>query len=109
MKFSGIVQVHGFASLARRRREGQDRACRAAGVFDIIPDMKMNPSHRPCLFALAALPARSRTIDLRGNVTHTGNLGSCPQSAQTDIHVRRMMGLIIRLYHVPIAIKRNHE
>ena len=40
--------------------------------------MKMHPSHRPCLFALAALPARSRTIDLRGNVTHTGNLGSVP-------------------------------
>ena len=38
--------------------------------------MKMHPSHRPCLLALAALPARSRTIDLRGNVTHTGNLGS---------------------------------
>ena len=38
----------------------------------------MHPSHRPCLFALAALPARSRTIDLRGNVTHTGNLGSVP-------------------------------
>ena len=28
--------------------------------------------------AAAALPARSRTIDLRGNVTHTGNLGSVP-------------------------------
>ena len=41
--------------------------------------MKMHPSHRPCLFALAALPARSRTIDLRGNVTHTGNLGSVPK------------------------------
>ena len=40
--------------------------------------MKMHPSHRPCLFALAAPPARSRTIDLRGNVTHTGNLGSVP-------------------------------
>ena len=40
--------------------------------------MKMPPSHRPCLLALAALPARSRTIDLRGNVTHTGNLGSVP-------------------------------
>ena len=40
--------------------------------------MKMHPLHRPCLFALAALPARSRTIDLRGNVTHTGNLGSVP-------------------------------
>ena len=38
----------------------------------------MHPSHRPCLLALAALPARSRTIDLRGNVTHTGNLGSVP-------------------------------
>ena len=47
-------------------------------LFDIIPAMKMHPSHRPCLFALAALPARSRTIDLRGNVTHTGNLGSVP-------------------------------
>ena len=41
--------------------------------------MKMHPSHRPCLLALAALPARSRTIDLRGNVTHTGNLGSVPK------------------------------
>ena len=40
--------------------------------------MKMHPSHRPCLLALAASPARSRTIDLRGNVTHTGNLGSVP-------------------------------
>ena len=40
--------------------------------------MKMHTSHRPCLFALAALLARSRTIDLRGNVTHTGNLGSVP-------------------------------
>ena len=40
--------------------------------------MKMHPSHRPCLLALPALPARSRTIDLRGNVTHTGNLGSVP-------------------------------
>ena len=40
--------------------------------------MKMHPSHRPCLLALAALPARSRTIDFRGNVTHTGNLGSVP-------------------------------
>ena len=40
--------------------------------------MKMHPSHRPCLFALAALLARSRTIDLRGNVTHTGNLGPVP-------------------------------
>ena len=40
--------------------------------------MKMHPSHRPCRFALAALPARSRTIDLRGNVTHTGNFGSVP-------------------------------
>ena len=40
--------------------------------------MKMHPSHRPCLLALAALPARSRTIDLRGNVTHTENLGSVP-------------------------------
>ena len=40
--------------------------------------MKMHPSHRLCLFALAALPARSRTIDVRGNVTHTGNLGSVP-------------------------------
>ena len=40
--------------------------------------MKMHPSHRPCLLALAALLARSRTIDLRGNVTHTGNLGSVP-------------------------------
>ena len=29
--------------------------------------------------ALAALPARSRTIDLRGNVTHTENLGSVPK------------------------------
>ena len=48
-------------------------------LFDIIPAMKMHPSHRPCLFALAALPARSRTIDLRGNVTHTGNLGSVPK------------------------------
>ena len=47
-------------------------------LFDIIPAMKMHPSHRPCLLALAALPARSRTIDLRGNVTHTGNLGSVP-------------------------------
>ena len=40
--------------------------------------MKMHPSHRPCPFALAALPARSRSIDLRGNVTHTGNSGSVP-------------------------------
>ena len=47
-------------------------------LFDIIPAMKMHPSHRPCRFALAASPARSRTIDLRGNVTHTGNLGSVP-------------------------------
>ena len=47
-------------------------------LFDIIPAMKMHPSHRPCLLALAALPARSRTIDVRGNVTHTGNLGSVP-------------------------------
>ena len=39
--------------------------------------MKMHPSHRPCLPSLA-LAARSRTIDLRGNVTHTGNLGSVP-------------------------------
>ena len=75
MKFSGIVQVHGFASHARCRREGQDRACRASLVFDIIPAMKMPPSHRPCL---AALPAHSRTIDFRGNVTHTGNLGPVP-------------------------------
>ena len=55
------------------------RTCPASLVFDIIPDMKMNPSHRPCRFALAASPARSRTIDLRGNVTHTGNLGSVPK------------------------------
>ena len=41
--------------------------------------MKMHPSHRPCHLALAALPARSRTIDLRGNVTHTGNLGPVPK------------------------------
>ena len=70
-----------MASLLLRvgAREGKDRACRAAGVFDIIPAMKMHPSHRLCLFALAALPARSRTIDLRGNVTHTGNLGSVPK------------------------------
>ncbi len=47
-------------------------------LFDIIPAMKMNPSHRPCHLALAASPARSRTIDLRGNVTHTENLGSVP-------------------------------
>ena len=40
--------------------------------------MKMNPSHRPCHLALAALPARSRSYDIRGNVTHTGNLGSVP-------------------------------
>ena len=40
--------------------------------------MKMHPLHRPCLPSLAALPARSRTIDHRGNVTHTGNLGSVP-------------------------------
>jgi len=40
--------------------------------------MKMHPSHRPCPFALAALPARSRSYDIRGNVTHTGNLGSVP-------------------------------
>ena len=38
--------------------------------------MKMHPSHRSCL---AALLARSRTIDLRGNVTHTGNLESVPK------------------------------
>ena len=54
-------------------------------LFDIIPAMKMHPSRRPCLLALAALPARSRTIDLRGNVTHTGDLGSCPQSAHFEI------------------------
>ena len=40
--------------------------------------MKMHPSHRPCLLALAALPARSRSYDIRGNVTHTGNLGPVP-------------------------------
>ena len=40
--------------------------------------MKMHPSHRPCLLALAALPARSRSYDIRSNVTHTGNLGSVP-------------------------------
>ena len=38
--------------------------------------MKMHPSHRPCLLAL---PARSRSYDVRGNVTHTGNLGSVPK------------------------------
>ena len=47
-------------------------------LFDIIPAMKMHPSHWPCLLALAALLARSRTIDVRGNVTHTGNSGSVP-------------------------------
>ena len=47
-------------------------------LFDIIPAMKMNPSPMSGLLALAALPARSRTINLRGNVTHTGNLGSVP-------------------------------
>ena len=47
-------------------------------LFDIIPAMKMHPSHWPCLLALAALPVRSRSYDIRGNVTHTGNLGSVP-------------------------------
>ena len=64
--------VHNFAPVEEETPVIQE-------VFDLIPAMKMHPSHRPCLFALAALPARSRTIDLRGNVTHTGNLGSVPK------------------------------
>ena len=78
VKSPGIVQVHGFASLARRRKGRARSRLPRRPLFDIIPAMKMHPSHRPCLLALAALPARSRTIDLRGNVTHTGNLGSVP-------------------------------
>ena len=55
--------------------------------------MKMHPSHRSCL---AALLARSRTIDLRGNVTHTGNLGSVPKrSVVLTTDVRRQASLTL--------------
>ena len=70
--------MHVFTPLARRRKGRKRSRLPRRPLFDIIPAMKMHPSHRPCLLALAALPAHSRTIDLRGNVTHTGNLGSVP-------------------------------
>ena len=70
--------------------------------------MKMHPSHRPCLLALAALPARSRTIDLRGNVTHTGNLGSVP-SRWLGGSVVRWLGSCANPQHETHASRPENE
>ena len=68
----------------------------------------MHPLHRPCLFALAALPARSRTIDLRGNVTHTGNLGSVP-SRWLGGSVVRWLGSCANPQHETHASRPENE
>ena len=70
--------------------------------------MKMHPAHRPCRFALAASPARSRTIDLRGNVTHTGNLGSVP-SRGLGGSVVRWLGSCANSQHETHASRPENE
>lgn len=71
---------------------------------------------RPTGYTLcaSASPREDFSYDPIGNrisSTDYDETGASRTSAYTAnaLHVRRMMGLIIRLYHVPIAIKRNHE